>query len=124
MAATDYGPYRDSTDEEAPFVPGPRATPPRIRKSCFPQARSSRSIIILLYCILFILAFGGHLIGVPALRIFEDIICHHYYEDGKSEGYKRLGDIDEEMCKGEEIQNQLNILLAGSHFLGAIPGRI
>ena len=60
---------------------------------------------------------------VPAIRVYEDIICHHYYDNLK--GSARIGlleDIDEGLCKGDEVQNQLNILLAGYNFLSAIPG--
>jgi len=61
--------------------------------------------------------------GVPSLRIYEDIICRHYYEGLEGEGHIELkGAIDEEMCKGEEVQSQLNILIAGLYFVGAIPG--
>ena len=62
--------------------------------------------------------------NVPSMRIYEDIICHHYYEN--MEGGDRIGlegNIKEGMCKGDEVQSQLNILLGGLYFLGAIPGR-
>lgn len=61
--------------------------------------------------------------GIPAVRLYEDIVCHHYYEKLKGSG--RVGlleDIDESLCKGDKVQNQLNLMLAGLHFLGVIPG--
>jgi hypothetical protein len=62
--------------------------------------------------------------GVPALRIYEDIICHHYYENMEGEGHIGFqGDIDESLCKGDEVQNQLNVLLGVYHFLAAISGK-
>jgi hypothetical protein len=57
------------------------------------------------------------------MRIYEDIICHHYYKDLEGEDYNGLGHIDEDQCKGDEIQNQLNILLAGMHVLGSMQGK-
>jgi hypothetical protein len=73
--------------------------------------------------IIFVLAFGGFLMGVPAIRIYEDIICHHYYENLEGEGHIGLEkNIDEKDCKGDEVQNELNFLLAVLHFLGTIPG--
>jgi hypothetical protein len=70
-----------------------------------------------------VLAFGGVLMAVPAIRLYEDIICHHYYENLEGDGHIGLeGDIDEKECKGDEVQGQLNVLLAVLHFLGAIPG--
>ena len=60
--------------------------------------------------------------AVPCIRLYEDIICHHYYENLEGAGHIGLEEnIDEKKCKGDEIQGQLNILLAGVHFLGAIP---
>ena len=32
--------------------------------------------------------------------------------------------IDEELCKVDEVQKDLNYLLAGLHFLGAIPRKL
>lgn len=61
--------------------------------------------------------------GVPSLRIYEDIICHHYYNEIEGEGHIGLDEgIEEKKCKGEEVQNRLNVLIAGVQFLGAIPG--
>lgn len=63
--------------------------------------------------------------AIPALRFYEDVICHHYYADLQGEGHIWLGgDIDEDMCKGEEVQNQLNILVAGIQFLNAGIGKL
>jgi hypothetical protein len=124
MDATEYETDYDEADEEEPFLSSSRPSSSRSHKSFFPQTSSPSTICILLFTIVFILSFGGHLMGVPAMRIYEDIICHHYYEN--MEGDDRIGlegDITEGMCKGDEVQNQLNILLAGLYFLGAIPGR-
>lgn len=61
---------------------------------------------------------------VPGIRIYEDIICHHYYAGrGEGQGFRGLeGDIDEDLCKGTEVQNQLSFLLAGLQVIGAFPG--
>lgn len=62
--------------------------------------------------------------AVPGIRIYEDIICHHYY--AKREGEGRIGfegNIDESLCKGEEVQNELSIIVAGLHVIGAIPSK-
>jgi hypothetical protein len=62
---------------------------------------------------------------MPGLRLWEDIICHHYYNDLKGDGHIGFeGHIDEESCKVDEVQNQMNIFLAVLGFLGVIPGRL
>jgi len=60
--------------------------------------------------------------AVPSIRLYEDIVCHHYYNELQGEGHVGLGgQIDEELCKVEEVQEELNILFAGLHLLGALP---
>lgn len=63
--------------------------------------------------------------GLPSIRLYEDIICHHYYGRLAGEGHIRLeGDIDESLCKVDEVQNELNFLLAILYFLATIPGML
>ena len=59
----------------------------------------------------------------PSLRVFEDIICHHYYDNMEGEGHIALsGKIDEELCKGPEIQEELAIVMGGLQFAESISG--
>ncbi|KUJ11846.1 MFS general substrate transporter [Mollisia scopiformis] len=121
----------ESSDEEAPLLSSPPESPtltsfPRpsrpshVRKTSYiPQihrAHSPRAITGILFLILFILAFGGYLMAVPGIRIMEDIVCH------KVLGIE--GEIDESLCKGEEVQNELSIVAAGLHVIGAIPSLV
>ncbi|KAF7933703.1 uncharacterized protein EAE98_003412 [Botrytis deweyae] len=92
-------------------------------QSIFSQARSPSSITAIVLATLLWFEFGGYLMAVPVLRVYEDIICHHYYDRLQGEGHIILGgDIDESMCKKDDIQNELSIIVAGTYFLGAIPG--
>lgn len=91
--------------------------------SCIRRARSPHVITAIVLASLLWLQFGGYLMAVPVLRVYEDIICHHYYDRLQGAGYTALlGNIDESMCKKDDIQNELSIVVAGSHFLGAITG--
>ncbi len=61
---------------------------------------------------------------IPSWRLFEDVICHHYYDNMTGAAHIGLKwKIDERMCKGEEVQEELNTLVAGQVFLAAIPSR-
>ncbi|TGO27295.1 hypothetical protein BPAE_0044g00300 [Botrytis paeoniae] len=94
-------------------------------RSTFSQARSPFSITAIVLATLLWFEFGEYLMAVPALRVYEDVICHHYYNRLQGEGHIVLGrDIDESMCKKDDIQNELSIIVAGTHFLGAILGTI
>jgi len=60
--------------------------------------------------------------AVPSMRLYEDIICHHYYDRIQGEGHIGFGtNIDEELCKGDEVQRELNIILAGMRFISMVP---
>lgn len=60
---------------------------------------------------------------IPHLRMYEDIICHNYYNSLEGEEHIGLdGYVDEEMCKGDEVQSRLNMFIGVMGFLGTIPG--
>jgi hypothetical protein len=120
--ALDMGSSSDSDEEDSPLL---FLRPSRVRRPSFSiyQMHSPRLIVLTVVTIIFILAFGGLLMVVPCLRIWEDIICHNYYN--KLEGKDHIGfdePIHEDMCKGKVVQEQLNIFLAVLHFIGVIPG--
>jgi hypothetical protein len=99
--------------------------PGTARSSSFIRPSHSRRVIITILCtIVFTLGFGSFLMGIPGIRLYENIICHHYYNKLEGDARIRLdGEIAEDKCKIEPVQEELNILLAGAHFLGAIPCR-
>lgn len=87
------------------------------------EAKSPRTIILIFLSIVFILQFGGSLTFVPSMRLYEDIVCHHYYN--KLDGERHIGfesNIGEELCKVEEVQKELNVLFAGLNVLSVVPG--
>jgi hypothetical protein len=81
-------------------------------------------ITLIIFAIIFILAFGGYLMAVPSIRLYEDIVCHHFYNGLEGEEHRGFDEvIDEGLCKRDEVQEELNVLFAGLHFLGALPCR-
>jgi hypothetical protein len=115
----------DDEEEDAPLLSDLRPAHIRSPSSStlpFYQTRSRRIITLIIFAIIFIMAFGGTLMAVPSIRLYEDIICHHFYNGLKGEDHIGLGEeIEEGLCKRGEVQEQLNILFAGLHFLGALP---
>ncbi|QSZ36753.1 hypothetical protein DSL72_006636 [Monilinia vaccinii-corymbosi] len=89
------------------------------------KAHSPRIIILLLTTIVFIIGFGGYLAWIPSMRIYEDILCHRYYEELQGRGGVGLrSGIDEASCKGDEVQKELNILTAVLETLKSLPGML
>ncbi|KAE8448084.1 hypothetical protein EG329_009849 [Mollisiaceae sp. DMI_Dod_QoI] len=127
------------SDEEAPLLSSPESPTtssfPRSPRPTFGsrtssyihhhQTHSPRVITAIILLVLFILSFGSYLMTVPGLRIYEDIICHHYYDRIQGVGHVGLeGEIDESMCKGDEVQKELSIVMAGLLVVGAIPSLV
>jgi hypothetical protein len=64
------------------------------------------------------------LVSVPSLRIYEDILCHRFYERRQNMAHFGLDTrIDERWCKVDEVQEELNILTAGLETLKSVPGK-
>jgi hypothetical protein len=62
--------------------------------------------------------------SMPAVRLIEDRICHHYFNS--LEGKEHIGldeRIDEETCKADEVQRRMASLFGTLTFLAPIPGR-
>ncbi|CCD34755.1 hypothetical protein BofuT4_P101590.1 [Botrytis cinerea T4] len=109
-------------DEESPLLDHLRPTTATDTHSLIHQTHSPRIIISLLTAIVFIIGFGGYLAWIPSMRIYEDILCHRYYEERRG-GVGLSSTIDEARCKGDEVQEELNILTAVMETLKALPGR-
>ncbi|ATZ53218.1 hypothetical protein BCIN_09g00960 [Botrytis cinerea B05.10] len=108
-------------DEESPLLDHLRPTTATDTHSLIHQTHSPRIIISLLTAIVFIIGFGGYLAWIPSMRIYEDILCHRYYEERRG-GVGLSSTIDEARCKGDEVQEELNILTAVMETLKALPG--
>ncbi|RFU28514.1 hypothetical protein B7463_g7814, partial [Scytalidium lignicola] len=107
---------------EVPFL---RPGTPALEERSLPvhPTHSPWKIVFIIASMIFLLAFGGTLMAIPGVRIYEDILCHEYYD--KLEGYHDVtlsGKIDEKLCKGEEVQSRLNSMLGGLAVLNSIPG--
>jgi len=117
----------DPLNEDAPLLARLQDSSPKFHPSFIPKtlrARSPRTILILLFTTVFILSFGGSLMAIPTVRVYEDIICHLYYEDMGGELTGPGGNIDESLCKVDEVQKELNFFIAVLQFLSAGIGLI
>lgn len=115
----------------------------RAATSILPQTHSPRAIVLLLACTLFIVSLGAYMIPVPLTRAIEDVICHNYYESialngtdslgqGKSwngngrglVGFGRGDEIDEKLCKSDDVQEELAIVKGVLSWTTTIPGKL
>jgi hypothetical protein len=67
--------------------------------------------------------FGNYFMIAPQLRIYEDIICRHYYDKIEGQGHIALTeDLDESLCKLDEIQEELAVVMGGLSVVDSVPG--
>lgn len=114
--------HLNTSGETEPLLANPATSRRRHRPRRW-QPQSSWGIISLLYAIVFLLQFGGKLMVVPTTRFLEFILCHYHYN--QLEGDKHVGfedDLPEAMCKGQAVQEKLNVLMAMLWVLSCIPG--
>lgn len=74
----------------------------------FLQARGVRSICLVIALFSFLLSVSGAVGDVPTTRLVEDHICRSYYDDGQ--GGSPPAEIDEGMCKVDEVQSRMVFL--------------
>lgn len=113
-----------STSDRSPLLSGIQTSNETLPKpALIPQLHSPRYVVVVVAAVIFILMFGSFLQIAPTIRIFEDIICHHYYDRIQGEGHISLsGKIDEGLCKGDEVQEELAIVIGGVEVGSSVPG--
>lgn len=80
-----------SLSERSPLLPSNEQVGASQEPSLIPQQAQSPRFVVLLICLaMFVLMFGSYLLATPQLRVYEDIICHHYYHETKGEGHIAL----------------------------------
>lgn len=91
----------------------------------FFQAKRPRTIVFLLSLMVVGLAFSGSLGEVPVTRLMEDNLCRRYYSTRLHTGNGTApgDDIDESLCKIDEIQTQLAYLNGWLPMIEAVIGR-
>ncbi|KAI1371269.1 MFS general substrate transporter [Hypoxylon crocopeplum] len=73
-----------------------------------PRAYKPGAVVGLFFVIVIVASVAGAFQHIPMTRIFEDILCHEYYDKTASLDEP----IDETLCKEDEIQSKLAYLFA------------
>src|ERR1700694_1179004 len=103
-----------TSSERSPLLAATRPAGPGRHGSYIPLVHSPRLVVFLVSCVLFVLMCGNFFMIAPQLRIYEDIICRHYYDTITGQGHVALSqDIDESLCKVDEIQQELAVIMGG-----------
>ncbi|KAK0116914.1 hypothetical protein ONS96_012760 [Cadophora gregata f. sp. sojae] len=127
MATTAIDPDTNGDNANETSLLLPRDSLPQIpaTSSFVHPTHSINAIIGILFTIVFVLAFGSTMMAVPAMRLAENIICHHHYNQIQGPGHIGFGEtIDEGLCKGDEVQKELNVIFSVIPVLEAIPSLV
>ncbi|OBT65127.1 hypothetical protein VE03_04776 [Pseudogymnoascus sp. 23342-1-I1] len=112
--------HHDETRENEPLLPGTRQRKPSV--SVLPTLHNPRLIIALLTGVVFLINFGAFMMTMPSSRIYEDIICHHYYDSLSGPSHLSLDTpIDEALCKVGPVQAELATVIGGIFVTSSIP---
>ncbi len=86
---------------------------PEIRAEWY-QAKSPGAILALISLMLFCLVVSALMAAIPSIRLLEDVVCRRHY--GSAEP------VDEQKCKGDEIQAKIAWLSGLRNVLSALVG--
>ncbi|KFY14721.1 hypothetical protein V492_02449 [Pseudogymnoascus sp. VKM F-4246] len=112
--------HHHEESENEPLLPGSRQR--RSSAPALPTLHDPRLIIALLVGVMFVVNFGAYMMTMPTSRIYEDIICHHYYDDLEGSSHLSLDvPIDEELCKVGPVQTELATVIGGAFVAESLP---
>lgn len=86
-----------------------RRAPPKKRLS-------PRATVAVLAVLVFITQFGASLSDVPSVRLLQEVICRREY------GLAPGSSVQEDKCRTDGIQGQLNVISTGALIFGYLPG--
>ncbi|KFY22348.1 hypothetical protein V493_06656 [Pseudogymnoascus sp. VKM F-4281 (FW-2241)] len=112
--------HHNEHSENEPLLPGTRQRKPSV--SVLPTLHNPRIVIGLLVGVMFLINFGAYMMTIPASRIYEDIICHHYYDSLSGPSHLSFDvPIDESLCKVDPVQTELATVIGGLAVASSIP---
>lgn len=97
----------DSADEFPPLLQRPLNPLPE------PTAESSKPWILLVGVLTILIALtdmGATLVNAPKTRLYESVICLHYYERADPSKIQNNGIVREELCKINAVQDTVAML--------------
>lgn len=106
-----------SNDDSATSLASHKTHHRQERQQTARKRRSPRFIVAALAVIVFITQFGASLSDVPSVRLLQEIICRRHY------GLAPDSSVEEEKCRTDWIQGQLNVLSTGALAFGYLPGK-
>lgn len=105
------------SDDSATYLASHKTHHRQERQQTASKRRSPQFIVAALAVLVFITQFGASLSDVPSVRLLQEIICRRHY------GLASDSSVEEEKCRTDGIQGQLNVISIGALVFGYLPGK-
>lgn len=90
------------------------------------RAQEARQIKLAVYILggitMILFEFAEFMMVVPRVRLYESIACSHFYQAHEPSLMGAGGSVPERLCKNEEVQSEVALLIGNQLFFDAIPG--
>jgi hypothetical protein len=80
---------------------------------------SSTGVVVFIAIIVCCLSIAGDLVSIPMVRVIEDAVCKDYYRSRNGQVLIR-GEIDEKLCKQDDIQSELAYIIGVQELINAV----
>ena len=106
-------------DELSSLLHRPAAMDTHVARS---RARRQTATIFLCALAIVFVDMGCFLTSAPQLRLFESIVCRHYYKLQDPGKIDRYGQVPEHLCKINSVQDEIAFLDGYQMLFDNIPG--
>lgn len=87
------------------------------RQQLAKKIRSPRCIVAVLAVLVFVTQFGASLSDVPSVRLLQEVVCRKHYGLAPDES------VEEDKCRTDWVQGELNVISTGALIFGYLPGK-
>ena len=108
--------------ERSPLLSGAAQHEPSLSSMPSKKGSFSKKEVYLLLVIVAGLDFTVFTLNLPLTRVYESILCYHYYAAHEPGQYDDSSLIPEKFCKGGSIQEELAVVRGFEFFFMSIPG--
>ncbi|KAJ9610391.1 hypothetical protein H2200_005168 [Cladophialophora chaetospira] len=113
---------RESRCEVGDANPDPLLSPSSDESSHKNESRSTNTLLLKLYVIVFCINLGFQMLFPAQTQIYESIYCSQWYKDHPDKRLPENGSIPESYCKIPAVQTQISTLKGWFMFFNAAPG--
>lgn len=109
--------------ESQPLLSSQHEQPELLQHDASPTARGRQWHIYLLFVIVAGLDSTVFMLNLPLTRVYESIVCYHYFAAKDPSRFSGPFDIPESLCKASPVQEELALVKGYELLFMALPGQ-